>query len=113
MIVTSVTLFCSIVIAGVSLMCMNRTTQAGQYEGFQQSQHHAASETGSTTFEESPVPINEPEPFTSAIPETSMIHKRKETLTCLVACVLNVFFKAISLSYFEYHRYLSNEELEG
>ncbi|KAF6361515.1 G protein-coupled receptor 155 [Rhinolophus ferrumequinum] len=71
MIITSVTLFCSIVIAGVSLMCMNRTTQAGHYEGFQQSQHHAAPETGSTAFEEGPVPINEPEPFTSAIPETS------------------------------------------
>ncbi|KAH0499894.1 Integral membrane protein GPR155 [Microtus ochrogaster] len=33
MITTAVTLFCSILIAGVSLMCMNRTTQAGHYEG--------------------------------------------------------------------------------
>lgn len=64
-------------------MCMNRTTQAGHYEGFNQSQDGKAAETGNTAFEESPVPINEPEPFTSAIPETSMILKYKETLTCL------------------------------
>ncbi|GAB5575756.1 integral membrane protein GPR155 [Prionailurus iriomotensis] len=70
MIITAVTLFCSIVIAGISLMCMNRTTQAGRYEGFDQSQSHKAAEPGNTTFEESPVPINDPEPFTSSIPET-------------------------------------------
>uniref|UniRef100_A0A7N5JZX7 G protein-coupled receptor 155 n=1 Tax=Ailuropoda melanoleuca TaxID=9646 RepID=A0A7N5JZX7_AILME len=71
MIVTAVTLFCSIVIAGISLMCMNRTTQAGRYEGFDQSQNHKAAEPGNAAFEESPVPANEPEPFTSSIPETS------------------------------------------
>ncbi|XP_046940843.1 integral membrane protein GPR155 isoform X2 [Lynx rufus] len=70
MIITAVTLFCSIVIAGISLMCMNRTTQAGRYEGFDQSQRHKAAEPGNTAFEESPVPINDPEPFTSSIPET-------------------------------------------
>uniref|UniRef100_A0A667H9P1 G protein-coupled receptor 155 n=1 Tax=Lynx canadensis TaxID=61383 RepID=A0A667H9P1_LYNCA len=70
MIITAVTLFCSIVIAGISLMCMNRTTQAGRYEGFDQSQSHKAAEPGNTAFEESPVPINDPEPFTSSIPET-------------------------------------------
>ncbi|XP_054578774.1 integral membrane protein GPR155 [Eptesicus fuscus] len=69
MITTSVTLFCSIVIASISLMCMNRTTQ-GSYEDFNQSQNHTAAEPGNTAFEESPVPINEPEPFTSSIPET-------------------------------------------
>ncbi|KAB0403831.1 hypothetical protein E2I00_017776, partial [Balaenoptera physalus] len=71
MIITAVTLFCSIVIASVSLMCMYRTSQAGRYEGFDQSQDHKAAEPGSTAFEDSPVPINEPEPFTSSIPETS------------------------------------------
>ncbi|XP_039095156.1 integral membrane protein GPR155 isoform X2 [Hyaena hyaena] len=71
MIITAVTLFCSIVIAGISLMCMNRTTQAGRYEGFDQSQSHKAAEPGNAAFEESPVPINEPESFTSSIPETS------------------------------------------
>uniref|UniRef100_A0A2K5CZ75 G protein-coupled receptor 155 n=1 Tax=Aotus nancymaae TaxID=37293 RepID=A0A2K5CZ75_AOTNA len=71
MITTAVTLFCSILIAGVSLMCMNRTTQAGSYEGFDQSQSHKAMEPGNTAFEESPAPINEPELFTSSIPETS------------------------------------------
>uniref|UniRef100_A0A673VI87 G protein-coupled receptor 155 n=1 Tax=Suricata suricatta TaxID=37032 RepID=A0A673VI87_SURSU len=71
MIITAVTLFCSIVIAGISLMCMNRTTQAGRYEGFDQSQSHTAAEPGNAAFEESPVPRNEPEPFTSSIPETS------------------------------------------
>ena len=39
MIITSVTLFCSIAIASISLMFMNRTTQAGRYEGFNQSQN--------------------------------------------------------------------------
>ncbi|XP_057601008.1 integral membrane protein GPR155 isoform X5 [Hippopotamus amphibius kiboko] len=71
MIITAVTLFCSIVIAGVSLMCMNRTSQAGRYEGFDQSQDHKAAGPGNTAFEDSPAPINEPEPFTSSIPETS------------------------------------------
>ncbi|XP_011799372.1 PREDICTED: integral membrane protein GPR155 isoform X2 [Colobus angolensis palliatus] len=71
MITTAVTLFCSILIAGISLMCMNRTTQAGSYEGFDQSQSHKAVEPGNTAFEESPAPINEPELFTSSIPETS------------------------------------------
>uniref|UniRef100_A0A2K6V0V6 G protein-coupled receptor 155 n=1 Tax=Saimiri boliviensis boliviensis TaxID=39432 RepID=A0A2K6V0V6_SAIBB len=70
MITTAVTLFCSILIAGVSLMCMNRTTQAGSYEGFDQSQSHKAVEPGNTAFEESPAPITEPELFTSSIPET-------------------------------------------
>lgn len=79
MITTSVTLFCSIVIASISLMCMNRTTQ-GTYEGFSQPQNHKAAEPENTAFEESPVPISEPEPFTSSIPETSMILKYKETL---------------------------------
>ncbi|XP_016061770.1 PREDICTED: integral membrane protein GPR155 isoform X2 [Miniopterus natalensis] len=69
MITTSVTLFCSIVIASISLMCMNRTTQ-GTYEGFNQPQNHKAAEPENTAFEESPVPISEPEPFTSSIPET-------------------------------------------
>uniref|UniRef100_A0A2K5XWU4 G protein-coupled receptor 155 n=1 Tax=Mandrillus leucophaeus TaxID=9568 RepID=A0A2K5XWU4_MANLE len=71
MITTAVTLFCSILIAGISLMCMNRTTQAGSYEGFDQSQSHKAVEPGNTAFEESPARINEPELFTSSIPETS------------------------------------------
>uniref|UniRef100_A0A8C5UKX8 G protein-coupled receptor 155 n=1 Tax=Microcebus murinus TaxID=30608 RepID=A0A8C5UKX8_MICMU len=71
MITTAVTLFCSILIAGVSLMCMNRTTQAGSYEGFDQSQSHKAVEPGNAAFEESPTPVNEPELFTSSIPETS------------------------------------------
>uniref|UniRef100_A0A8C9DUT7 G protein-coupled receptor 155 n=1 Tax=Prolemur simus TaxID=1328070 RepID=A0A8C9DUT7_PROSS len=71
MITTAVTLFCSILIAGVSLMCMNRTTQAGSYEGFDQSQTHRTVEPGNTAFEESPTPVNEPELFTSSIPETS------------------------------------------
>uniref|UniRef100_A0A2K5RLC6 G protein-coupled receptor 155 n=1 Tax=Cebus imitator TaxID=2715852 RepID=A0A2K5RLC6_CEBIM len=71
MITTAVTLFCSILIAGISLMCMNRTTQAGSYEGFDQSQSHKAVEPGNTAFEERSAPINEPELFTSSIPETS------------------------------------------
>uniref|UniRef100_A0A8C3WWE5 G protein-coupled receptor 155 n=1 Tax=Catagonus wagneri TaxID=51154 RepID=A0A8C3WWE5_9CETA len=71
MIITAVTLFCSIVIAGISLMCMNRTSQAGRYEGFGHSQDHKAPEPGNTAFEESPAPTAEPEPFTSSIPETS------------------------------------------
>nr|XP_020024470.1 integral membrane protein GPR155 isoform X3 [Castor canadensis] len=71
MITTAVTLFCSILIAGVSLMCMNRTTQAGHYEGFGQSQSHKPVEPGSTAFEESSAPTNEPEFFTSSIPEPS------------------------------------------
>ncbi|XP_023398601.1 lysosomal cholesterol signaling protein isoform X2 [Loxodonta africana] len=71
MITTAVTLFCSILIAGISLMCMNRTTQAGRYEGFDQSQNNKAAEPGNTAFEESPVPINEPELFTSSIAERS------------------------------------------
>uniref|UniRef100_A0A2K6B9D9 Lysosomal cholesterol signaling protein n=1 Tax=Macaca nemestrina TaxID=9545 RepID=A0A2K6B9D9_MACNE len=71
MITTAVTLFCSILIAGISLMCMNRTTQAGSYEGFDQSQSHKAVEPGNTAFEETPARINEPELFTSSIPETN------------------------------------------
>uniref|UniRef100_A0A8D2BKN2 DEP domain-containing protein n=1 Tax=Sus scrofa TaxID=9823 RepID=A0A8D2BKN2_PIG len=71
MIITAVTLFCSIVIAGISLMCMNRTSQAGRYEGFGQSQDHKAPEPGNTAFEETPAPIDEPKPFTSSIPETN------------------------------------------
>uniref|UniRef100_A0A8D2AN10 G protein-coupled receptor 155 n=1 Tax=Sciurus vulgaris TaxID=55149 RepID=A0A8D2AN10_SCIVU len=71
MITTAVTLFCSILIAGTSLMCMNRTTQAGHYEGFDQSQSHKVVEPGNTAFDESPAPTNEPELFTSSIPETS------------------------------------------
>lgn len=82
MITTSATLFGSIVIASISLMCMNRTTH-GTYEGFNQSQSHSAAEPGNTAFEESPVPINEPEPFASSIPETSMTLKYKGTLICL------------------------------
>ncbi|OWJ99825.1 hypothetical protein Celaphus_00015752, partial [Cervus elaphus hippelaphus] len=70
MIITAVTLFCSIVIAGISLMCMNRTSQAGRYEGFDQSQDHKAAEPGNTAFEDSPAPMNEPESFTSSVPET-------------------------------------------
>ena len=81
MIITAVTLFCSIAIAGIALMCMNRTTQAGRYEGFDQSQDHKAAEPGNTAFEESPVPITEPELFSSSIPETSMILKYKGALT--------------------------------
>nr|KAF6450237.1 G protein-coupled receptor 155 [Molossus molossus] len=68
MITTSVTLFCSIALASISLMCMNRTTQ-GSYEGFNQSENHKASEPGNSASEESPVPISKPEPFTSSIPE--------------------------------------------
>ncbi|CAH6788501.1 Gpr155 [Phodopus roborovskii] len=71
MITTAVTLFCSILIAGVSLMCMNRTTQAGHYEGFGQSQNHKPVEPASTAFEGSPAPTNEPELFPSSIPETN------------------------------------------
>uniref|UniRef100_A0A5F9C0Z8 G protein-coupled receptor 155 n=1 Tax=Oryctolagus cuniculus TaxID=9986 RepID=A0A5F9C0Z8_RABIT len=71
MIITAVTLFCSIAIAGTSLMCMNRTSQAGRYEGFDQSQSHKVMEPGNAAFEESPEPTSEPELFTSSIPETS------------------------------------------
>ncbi|XP_006878883.1 PREDICTED: integral membrane protein GPR155 isoform X2 [Elephantulus edwardii] len=71
MITTAVTLFCSILIAGVSLMCMNRTTQAGRYEGFDQSQDHKAAEPANMAFEESTVPVTEPEIFTSSISERS------------------------------------------
>uniref|UniRef100_H0VGJ3 G protein-coupled receptor 155 n=1 Tax=Cavia porcellus TaxID=10141 RepID=H0VGJ3_CAVPO len=71
MITTAVTLFCSILIAGVSLMCMNRTSHAGRYEGFGQSQSRKAVDPGNTAFEESPAPTNEPELFTRSIPETS------------------------------------------
>ncbi|XP_070332098.1 lysosomal cholesterol signaling protein isoform X2 [Odocoileus virginianus] len=71
MIITAVALSCSIVIAGISLMCMNRTSQAGRYEGFDQSQDHKAAEPGNTAFEDSPAPVNEPESFTSSAPETS------------------------------------------
>uniref|UniRef100_A0A2K6EXH7 G protein-coupled receptor 155 n=1 Tax=Propithecus coquereli TaxID=379532 RepID=A0A2K6EXH7_PROCO len=71
MITTAVTLFCSLLIAGVSLMCMNHTTHAGSYEGFDQSQSHKAVEPGNTAFEESPTPVNEPELFISSIPETN------------------------------------------
>lgn len=100
MIVTAVTLFCSIVIAGISLMCMNRTTQAGRYEGFDQSQNHKAAEPGNAAFEESPVPANEPEPFTSSIPETSMILTCKETpLRARMACILNVLLQGTFLNY--------------
>ncbi|XP_040827670.1 integral membrane protein GPR155 isoform X1 [Ochotona curzoniae] len=71
MIITAVTLFCSIAIAGISLMCMNRTTQAGRYEGFDQSQSHKATDPDNAIFEESPAPTSEPELFTSSMPETS------------------------------------------
>lgn len=71
-------------------MCMNRTAQAGRYEGFNQSQDHKTTEPGNTAFEESPEPINEPKPFPSAMPETSMILKYKELLHGCIACVLNV-----------------------
>ena len=97
MIITAVTLFCSIVIAGISLMCMNRTTQAGRYEGFDQSQSHKAAEPGNTAFEESPVPINDPEPFTSSIPETGTILKCKETLPCLYSVYPECFVSENSL----------------
>ncbi|KAM4859157.1 lysosomal cholesterol signaling protein isoform 2-T4 [Thomomys bottae] len=70
MITTAVTLFCSILIAGVSLMGMNRTTQAGHYEGFGQPQNHKPVEPANTATEESPAPTNEPELLTSSIPET-------------------------------------------
>ena len=111
MIVTSVTLFCSIATASISLMCMNRNTQAGRYECFTQSQNRKAVESGNTAFEESPVPINEPLPFTSSIPETSMILNIKKLLHACIACVLNVWFKRMSLNNLEYHTYLSDEEL--
>ncbi|XP_049629355.1 integral membrane protein GPR155 isoform X2 [Suncus etruscus] len=71
MIITAVTLFCSIAVAGVSLMCMNRTTQAGSYEGFDQSQDHKAAEPSSAAFEENPGPLSEPEPCPASLPETS------------------------------------------
>ena len=60
-------------------MCMNRTSQAGRYEGFDQSQDRKAAEPGNTAFEDSPAPANEPESFASSVPETSMILKYKET----------------------------------
>ncbi|XP_023369928.1 integral membrane protein GPR155 [Otolemur garnettii] len=85
MITTAVTLFCSILMAGISLMCMNRTTQAGSYEGFDQSRGHKAVEPGNTAFEESPAPIHEPELFTSSIPETSMILKETDD-HCVSRC---------------------------
>ncbi|KAJ1065329.1 hypothetical protein K5549_014334 [Capra hircus] len=75
MIITAVTLFCSIVIAGISLMCMNRTSQAGRYEGFDQSQDRKAAEPGNTAFEDSPAPANEPESFASSVPETKVSTK--------------------------------------
>lgn len=86
---------------------MNRTSQAGRYEGFDQSQDHKAAEPGNTAFEDSPAPMNEPESFTSSAPETSMILKYRETFICLyIACTLNVLFKGTSLNYLQYHRYL-------
>lgn len=80
MITTAVTLFCSILMAGVSLMCMNRTTQAGHYEGFGQSQNHKPVEPGSTAFEESLAPTNEPELFTSSIPKQVAVPAPWETV---------------------------------
>ncbi|GAB1286436.1 G protein-coupled receptor 155 [Apodemus speciosus] len=81
MITTAVTLFCSILVAGVSLMCMNRTTHAGHYEGFGQSQNHKPVEPGSAAFEESPAPTNEPELFPSSIPETNRVVHQQEHKT--------------------------------
>ena len=91
MIITAGTLFCSIVIAGISLMCMNRTSQAGRYEGFDQSQDRKAAEPANTAFEDSPAPVNEPESFTSSVPETSMILKYKETFICLYSMYSKCF----------------------
>uniref|UniRef100_H0XFN7 G protein-coupled receptor 155 n=1 Tax=Otolemur garnettii TaxID=30611 RepID=H0XFN7_OTOGA len=89
MITTAVTLFCSILMAGISLMCMNRTTQAGSYEGFDQSRGHKAVEPGNTAFEESPAPIHEPELFTSSIPETTCTYdhcvSRCNSQSCILA----------------------------
>lgn len=64
-------------------MCMNRTAQAGRYEGFDQSQNHKAAEPGNAAFEESAEPISEPEPFTTPVPDASMILKHKATFTYL------------------------------
>ncbi|XP_051847030.1 integral membrane protein GPR155 isoform X2 [Antechinus flavipes] len=67
MITTAVTLFCSILVSGISLMCMNQNTQEGNYEGLDhRSQNSKAGEAERTAVEESPVPTNEPEPFTSS-----------------------------------------------
>ncbi|XP_056649993.1 integral membrane protein GPR155 isoform X3 [Monodelphis domestica] len=72
MITTAVTLFCSILISGISLMCMNQSTQEGNYEGLdRRSQNSKAGEAERTSIEENPVPINEPEPFTSSTIERS------------------------------------------
>ena len=81
-------------------MCMNRTSQAGRYEGFDQ-----AAEPGNTAFEDSPAPANEPESFASSVPETSMILKYKETFICLYS-MYSKCFKGTSLNYLQYHRYL-------
>ena len=80
-------------------MCMNRTTQAGHYEGFGQSQNHKPVEPGSTAFEENPAPTNEPELFPSSIPETSMSPTCILKLTETVTCILDVFvqWKVITL----------------
>uniref|UniRef100_A0A7N4V5U0 G protein-coupled receptor 155 n=1 Tax=Sarcophilus harrisii TaxID=9305 RepID=A0A7N4V5U0_SARHA len=72
MITTAVTLFCSILVSGISLMCMNQNTQEGNYEGLDhRSQNSKAGEAERTAVEESPVPTNEPEPFTSSTLERS------------------------------------------
>ncbi|XP_027721622.1 integral membrane protein GPR155 [Vombatus ursinus] len=72
MITTAVTLFCSILISGVSLMCMNQSTQEGNYEGLdRRSQNSKTGEAERTAVEESPVPTNEPEPYTSSTLERS------------------------------------------
>ncbi|XP_044525716.1 integral membrane protein GPR155 isoform X2 [Gracilinanus agilis] len=72
MITTAVTLFCSILISGISLMCMNQSTQEGSYEGLDRhSQNSKTGEAERTSIEENPVPINEPEIFTSSTIERS------------------------------------------
>lgn len=86
-------------------MCMNRTSQAGRYEGFDQSQDRKAAEPGNTAFEDSPAPANEPESFASSVPETSMILKYKETFICLYS-MYSKCFKGTSLNYLQHHRYL-------
>uniref|UniRef100_F6YFF0 G protein-coupled receptor 155 n=1 Tax=Ornithorhynchus anatinus TaxID=9258 RepID=F6YFF0_ORNAN len=72
MITTAVTLFCSILISGVSLMCMNRSGQEGNYEGLD---HHSETakveENAAVAVEENQTPADEPEGFTNSAAQGS------------------------------------------
>ncbi|XP_038607829.1 integral membrane protein GPR155 isoform X1 [Tachyglossus aculeatus] len=67
MITTAVTLSCSILISGVSLMCMNRSGPEGNYEGLD---HHSETtkveENAAVAIEENQAPTDEPEGFANS-----------------------------------------------